>query len=166
MPRSARFQSLLAFLLANVIAVLSQSWSTNPFNPPALPLAVRSPYLNLWSPQGENAVAVNEAWPQFWTMGADNNGSGAATNVSVLRSETSLLEESLAANFLIITLCCIARTLYRSTAKFLSTGFRIVSWEDPRLKMILQQNKRRWYSPPPELHSSSKPVPPKSMQRS
>ncbi|KAJ3931095.1 MAG: hypothetical protein NXY57DRAFT_941060 [Lentinula lateritia] len=41
-------------------------WTSTPFNPPSFPLAVRSPYLSAWLPQG-NGSALNDAWPQFWT---------------------------------------------------------------------------------------------------
>ncbi|KAJ7760336.1 hypothetical protein B0H14DRAFT_3096426 [Mycena olivaceomarginata] len=41
------------------------SWTSTPFNPPSIPLAVRSPYLNTWLPQGQG-VALNDAWPSFW----------------------------------------------------------------------------------------------------
>ncbi|KAH9951659.1 DUF1793-domain-containing protein [Amylocystis lapponica] len=42
------------------------TWSATPFNPAAIPLAVRSPYLSAWLPQGEG-TALNAAWPTFWT---------------------------------------------------------------------------------------------------
>ncbi|KAJ4001755.1 hypothetical protein F5050DRAFT_1560073 [Lentinula boryana] len=41
-------------------------WTSTPFNPPSFPLAVRSPYLSAWLPQG-NGSALNDVWPQFWT---------------------------------------------------------------------------------------------------
>ncbi|KAJ7162344.1 hypothetical protein C8R46DRAFT_1353303 [Mycena filopes] len=37
-----------------------------PFSPPSYPLAVRTPYLSAWLPQGPGA-ALNDVWPQFWT---------------------------------------------------------------------------------------------------
>ncbi|KAI0736382.1 hypothetical protein C8Q72DRAFT_909206 [Fomitopsis betulina] len=42
------------------------SWTATPFSPPSYPLAVRSPYLSAWLPQGAG-TALNGAWPQFWT---------------------------------------------------------------------------------------------------
>ncbi|THV08423.1 DUF1793-domain-containing protein [Dendrothele bispora CBS 962.96] len=54
----------LAFLLSTVYAQVS--WSVTPFNPPSIPLAVRTPYLSAWLPQGSGA-ALNAAWPTFWT---------------------------------------------------------------------------------------------------
>ena len=46
--------------------VASVSWQATPFNPASIPLAVRSPYLSAWLPQGAGA-ALNAAWPTFWT---------------------------------------------------------------------------------------------------
>ncbi|GBE79652.1 DUF1793-domain-containing protein [Sparassis latifolia] len=42
------------------------TWTASPFNPAAVPLAVRSPYLSAWLAQG-GGTALNEAWPTFWT---------------------------------------------------------------------------------------------------
>ncbi|KAH7101372.1 DUF1793-domain-containing protein [Auriculariales sp. MPI-PUGE-AT-0066] len=55
----------VASLLALPVAA-APSWTVDPINPPAIPLAVKHPYLNTWLPQGEG-VALNDAWPQFWT---------------------------------------------------------------------------------------------------
>ncbi|KAF7332012.1 MPN domain-containing protein [Mycena kentingensis (nom. inval.)] len=41
------------------------TWDAQPFNPPSFPLAVRTPYLSTWLPQGKGA-ALNNAWPTFW----------------------------------------------------------------------------------------------------
>ncbi|KZT27177.1 DUF1793-domain-containing protein [Neolentinus lepideus HHB14362 ss-1] len=60
------------FLSLTVISVLYASanagisWNAAPFNPPAVPLAVRSPYLNVWLAQGAGAQ-LNDVWPTFWT---------------------------------------------------------------------------------------------------
>lgn len=43
-----------------------KTWTTSPFNPGALPLAVRSPYLNTWAAQGNNPNSVNNLWPTLW----------------------------------------------------------------------------------------------------
>ena len=48
------------------VAQTAVTWSATPFNPPSVPLAIRSPYLSAWLPQG-NGVALNDEWPQFWT---------------------------------------------------------------------------------------------------
>ncbi|EJC99891.1 DUF1793-domain-containing protein [Fomitiporia mediterranea MF3/22] len=45
------------------------SWTTRPFSPPAIPLAVRSPYLNTWLPQGAGPTQLNvHTWPNFWNI--------------------------------------------------------------------------------------------------
>ncbi|KAF9008954.1 DUF1793-domain-containing protein [Cyathus striatus] len=56
----------LFFLLYVAAAVNALSWTATPFNPPAIPLAVRTPYLSAWLPQGSGA-ALNDVWPTFWT---------------------------------------------------------------------------------------------------
>ncbi|KAJ7283980.1 DUF1793-domain-containing protein [Mycena rebaudengoi] len=45
------------------------TWTATPFNPPSFPLAVRTPYLSAWLPQG-SGVALNDGWPTFWTGSA------------------------------------------------------------------------------------------------
>jgi hypothetical protein len=40
------------------------NWSASPFNPPSLPLAVKTPYLNAWAPLAGGSAAVNAAWPR------------------------------------------------------------------------------------------------------
>ncbi|KAJ7283979.1 DUF1793-domain-containing protein [Mycena rebaudengoi] len=42
------------------------TWTATPFNPPSIPLAVRTPYVSAWLPQGAGA-ALNDVWPAFWT---------------------------------------------------------------------------------------------------
>ncbi|CAA7259876.1 unnamed protein product [Cyclocybe aegerita] len=56
----SRFISCLA------VANAAVTWTATPFSPPAFPLAVRSPYLSAWLPQGSGA-ALNDVWPTFWT---------------------------------------------------------------------------------------------------
>ncbi|KAH7107239.1 DUF1793-domain-containing protein [Auriculariales sp. MPI-PUGE-AT-0066] len=55
---------LLAFFATNVSA--APSWTISPFNAPAIPLAVRSPFLNVWLPNG-NGTALYEHWAQHWS---------------------------------------------------------------------------------------------------
>ena len=65
--RSGLIFSFLSFLLRPTKA--NVPWQATPFNPPAVPLAVRSPYLNCWLNQnggGKPLTASNE-WPTFWT---------------------------------------------------------------------------------------------------
>ncbi|KAG9081933.1 hypothetical protein FS749_007281 [Ceratobasidium sp. UAMH 11750] len=59
--------SLLASSNAAVVPRQSTSWVSTPFNPPAIPLAVRSPYLSAWLVGGNNGGRLNTAWPTFWT---------------------------------------------------------------------------------------------------
>lgn len=54
----------LAFLAT--LARADVSWTATPFNPHSIPLAVRSPYLSAWLPQGAGA-ALNDVFPTFWT---------------------------------------------------------------------------------------------------
>ncbi|PPR07202.1 hypothetical protein CVT26_012635 [Gymnopilus dilepis] len=56
------FLCALSFLMTAEAA----SWVATPFNPPAFPLAVRSPYLSAWLAQGSGA-ALNDVWATFWT---------------------------------------------------------------------------------------------------
>ncbi|KAF7340199.1 DUF1793-domain-containing protein [Mycena venus] len=58
-----RSQLLCAGFFA--LQAFAASWTSTPFNPPSIPLAVRTPYLNTWLPQGQG-VALNDAWPSFW----------------------------------------------------------------------------------------------------
>ncbi|KAI5899416.1 DUF1793-domain-containing protein [Schizophyllum commune H4-8] len=48
------------------------NWTALPINPPALPLAVRTPYLSAWLPQGTDGSgsgrALNDEWPSFWRL--------------------------------------------------------------------------------------------------
>lgn len=55
------------FLLTIATCCCALDWTASPFNPPAVPLAVRSPYLSAWLPQGQNALSLGSTWPTFWT---------------------------------------------------------------------------------------------------
>lgn len=69
------------------VASFALSWTATPFSPPSYPLAVRSPYLSAWLPQGAG-TALNGAWPEFWT------GSVSFHNfrLVVLRSLPTILD--------------------------------------------------------------------------
>ncbi|KAI0744972.1 DUF1793-domain-containing protein [Earliella scabrosa] len=54
----------LTLYLAPVLGAVT--WEATPFNPASVPLAVRSPYLSAWLPQGDGQ-ALNDRWPVFWT---------------------------------------------------------------------------------------------------
>ncbi|KAJ7276535.1 DUF1793-domain-containing protein [Mycena haematopus] len=56
--------SLLVLSLATFVQAIA--WTATPFNPSAIPLAVRTPYLSAWLPQGAGA-ALNDVWATFWT---------------------------------------------------------------------------------------------------
>ncbi|KAJ7481103.1 hypothetical protein B0H11DRAFT_1232531 [Mycena galericulata] len=57
--------SLLVAVLY-VTTVYGVNWTATPFLPPSYPLAVRTPYLSAWLPQG-SGQALNDVWPQYWT---------------------------------------------------------------------------------------------------
>lgn len=67
-PLHSIFPLLLVTLLSLLVNVAhgAVSWTATPFNPAAVPLAVRTPYLSCWLPQGAG-TALNGAWPTFWT---------------------------------------------------------------------------------------------------
>ena len=61
-------QTLLAFLFCCVLAAAQSTFS--PARPPAIPLAVKSPYLTTWlnagSDGGNGGYLANGQWPSFW----------------------------------------------------------------------------------------------------
>lgn len=71
--RPAMASSLISLLVLFVVLLHQTAaqngptlWKTSPYNPGALPLAVRSPYLNTWAAQGNNPASVNNLWPTLW----------------------------------------------------------------------------------------------------
>ncbi|KAI0744978.1 DUF1793-domain-containing protein [Earliella scabrosa] len=63
------FASLIAaYAISLVYVVGAVPWTATPFNPAAVPLAVKSPYVSAWLRQGGGA-ALNDAWPNFWAGG-------------------------------------------------------------------------------------------------
>ncbi|KAJ7352460.1 hypothetical protein DFH08DRAFT_858995 [Mycena albidolilacea] len=59
------FILLFVTVLSAVTVVCGVNWTATPFVPPSYPLAVRTPYLSAWLPQGAGA-ALNSVWPSFW----------------------------------------------------------------------------------------------------
>ena len=57
---------VLAALVALVGTVTQAASTFKPTKPPAVPLAVRSPYLSAWL-QGDSGGILPGTWPQFWT---------------------------------------------------------------------------------------------------
>ncbi|KAJ7634847.1 hypothetical protein FB45DRAFT_1142317 [Roridomyces roridus] len=57
--------TLLCTAIYALHALAAPSWTSTPFSPPSIPLAVRSPYVNTWLKQGAG-TALNDAWPVFW----------------------------------------------------------------------------------------------------
>ncbi|KZV98208.1 DUF1793-domain-containing protein [Exidia glandulosa HHB12029] len=58
---------LLSVLLAALTVTNSlAAWTSTPFSPASVPLAVRSPYINAWLAQGAG-TALNDNWATFWT---------------------------------------------------------------------------------------------------
>lgn len=79
-------QKMLAASAADRAEVSDQTSTFSPFNPPSIPLAVKSPYLNAWLPSGNNPNAsppnyvgnggyLAGQWASFWTSsyGADGD---------------------------------------------------------------------------------------------
>ncbi|TFK45399.1 DUF1793-domain-containing protein [Heliocybe sulcata] len=61
--------SVLPFTIFSLLYIsvnAAVTWTATPFNPHAVPLAVRSPYLSAWLAQG-SGTQLNDAWPTFWT---------------------------------------------------------------------------------------------------
>lgn len=61
-----RFSSLL--VAGAAASVSAQSSSFTPLRPPAIPLAVKSPYMNTWQQAGgpANGGYLAGQWPTFW----------------------------------------------------------------------------------------------------
>jgi hypothetical protein len=60
------FTIFISQLVCHTLAASAATWTSTPFNPASIPLAVRSPYLSAWLNQG-SGTALNADWPRFWT---------------------------------------------------------------------------------------------------
>lgn len=60
------FVVALLCIAETLVDAAAVTWSATPLNPPSVPLAVRSPYLSAWLPQG-SGQPLNGVWPTFWT---------------------------------------------------------------------------------------------------
>lgn len=64
-----KFLHVAAAALATVVGQ-SEASTFDPARPPAAPLAVRAPYLNVWlngrTDGGESGILPGQ-WPRFWT---------------------------------------------------------------------------------------------------
>jgi hypothetical protein len=58
----------VANILATVAALkgVAMASTFTPTKPPSVPLAVRSPYLNVWL-DGDSGCILPGSWPRFWT---------------------------------------------------------------------------------------------------
>ncbi|KAI5119766.1 hypothetical protein M0805_009237 [Coniferiporia weirii] len=71
-PLAISIPVLLRIPIVLVLAVLvaaqngPTTWTASPFSPPSLGLAVRSPYLNAWQPQGNGPAPISNSWPRHW----------------------------------------------------------------------------------------------------
>ncbi|KAL5494568.1 hypothetical protein ACEPAI_29 [Sanghuangporus weigelae] len=75
------FCALLSLLFLSTLVLAQGNWTTSPFNPFSLPLAVKSPYVNAWAPLGFNttgSVPLNQAIPRLWSDVSADMGWDAA----------------------------------------------------------------------------------------
>lgn len=67
---------LLSAVTLLVSSAFAASWTSTPFSPASVPLAVRTPYLSAWLPQGPGK-ALNDDWPRFWAGAVSQNLRGS-----------------------------------------------------------------------------------------
>ena len=79
---------LLFTLFLHIASAYSQAsgWIPEPFNPPNLPLAVKSPYVNCWLPQGPNSSQANALWPQTWNNSVSDELVSCASTQWIFKS--------------------------------------------------------------------------------
>lgn len=73
---------LLLFFLSLVGA--SRGIAMTAYNPPALPLSVKSPYLNTWLEWGDQPQEIQTGYPQFWTVDVGSYSCSYVTLVNDL----------------------------------------------------------------------------------
>ncbi|TPX12214.1 uncharacterized protein E0L32_007100 [Thyridium curvatum] len=61
-----RWDKLGAILMATASSLVQAASTFTPARPPAIPLAVKSPYLNVWL-NGDSGGNLPGSWPRFWT---------------------------------------------------------------------------------------------------
>ncbi|OCB90969.1 DUF1793-domain-containing protein [Sanghuangporus baumii] len=69
MPTHTLFYALLSLTCLSTLVLAQGNWTTSPFNPFSLPLAVKSPYVNAWAPLGFNTTGsapLSQAIPRLW----------------------------------------------------------------------------------------------------
>ncbi|KAG5949035.1 hypothetical protein E4U53_006048 [Claviceps sorghi] len=72
LPGAMRFMKYASAAMVALLGSQTRADSTySPARPPAVPLAVRSPYLNVWlnSPENGGNATLPGTWPRFWTTG-------------------------------------------------------------------------------------------------
>lgn len=130
----------MSFLLFSLLSIFAQvsaqqgptAWTASPFNPPSLPLAVKSPYLNAWAPLGNNSAAVNNAWPR--TQGTEMSVSNSSLFPAAV-SPLTLLDR-----------------YWDGTRRFESTGPRTGCWVTSMSTTQASQHKKHFHFPQPKAH--------------
>lgn len=80
---------LSVFLLVFISFVFAQNgpktWTASPFNAPSFPLAVKTPYVNAWDPQGNGPAAVSTNWARvgstFFTVSHSIHDAGKGVSL-------------------------------------------------------------------------------------
>ncbi|KAH9926279.1 uncharacterized protein BXZ73DRAFT_49533 [Epithele typhae] len=60
--------ALCAAALTPLFLFLGPAFAQPSFSPASIPLAVRSPYLNMWHAAANGSQPLNNAWPTFWSQ--------------------------------------------------------------------------------------------------
>ena len=84
--------SLFTLTLVSVVALCNAQSSFSPLRPPAIPLAVKSPYMSTWQQAGSdggNGGYLAGEWPTFWA-GQVTGWEGLIRVVSIVDMHTLL----------------------------------------------------------------------------